>query len=265
MFFYLSKIFWFFIDPGNVLLVLLCLGALLIFRRRDKLGRLFVVMAALMALLIAIFPIGNNLVILLENRFPVVQELPEKVDGIIVLGGVVNEVTTLKRGQMSIGGAVERLTEFAALSKKYPDAKLLFTSGSGKLLSQDIKEADIVGPFLSSLGVDENRVQFENQSRNTYENAIMSKQMVNPYPGETWILVTSAFHMPRSVGIFRKAGWNVIPYPTDFNFAGDYYFQPSFSFISGLNSLSGAIHEWLGLLIYWLTDKTDSLFPGPTP
>ncbi len=263
MFFYLSKIFWFFVDPGNVLLIALCLGAVLIYRRRDKLGRWLLTFAAVSALLVAILPIGKNLLIVLENRFPVVHELPEKVDGIIVLGGVVNEVVTRARGQTSIGSAIERLTEFATLSKEYPNAKLLFTSGSGKLLTQDIKEGDAVGPLLISLGVNLERVLVESQSRNTFENALMSKELANPSDDETWLLITSAFHMPRSVGIFRKIGWDVVPYPVDFSFEGNAIFYPTFNLLGGMNSLSGAIHEWLGLLFYWMTDKTSSFFPGP--
>lgn len=263
MFFYLSKIFWFFADPGNVLLMVLCLGAVLVFRRRDKLGRRLLAFAAILSFIVAIVPIGINLLIILENRFPEVRQLPEKVDGIIVLGGVIDEVVTKSRGQISIGGAVERLTEFAALSKKYPNAKLVFTSGSGKLLTQNIKEGDAVGPFLDILGVDLNRVQIENQSRNTYENALMSKQMVNPGPQETWILITSAFHMPRTVGIFRQIGWKVMPYPVDFGFTSEPVLTPTFNLIGGYGFLSRAIHEWLGLVFYRLTDKTDSLFPGP--
>lgn len=263
MFFYLSKIFWFFIDPANVLLMALCLGAVLIYRRRDRLGRWLISFAAISAFAIAVLPIGNNLLIILENRFPIVQQLPEKVDGIIVLGGIVNEVITKVRGQTSFGGSIERLTEFAELSRKYPTARLLFTSGSGKLLSQEIKEADVVGPLLVRLGIDLDRVEIENQSRNTFENAVKSKELVNPAPDENWVLVTSAFHMPRSVGIFRKIGWKVIPYPVDFNFTGEAVFKPSFNLNGGLNSLSSAIHEWLGLIFYWLTDKTSALFPAP--
>lgn len=263
MFFYLSKIFWFFTDPGNVLLIALCLGAVLVFRRRDKLGRRLLAVAAIVSLFVAIVPIGENLLIVLENRFPVVRNLPGKVDGIIVLGGVVNEVVSRSRGQISIGGSVERLSEFAVLSKKYPLAKLVFTSGSGKLLTQDIKEGDAVGPLLADLGVDMDRLIIESQSRNTYENALMSKQLVDPAPGETWILVTSAFHMPRTVGIFRQAGWPVLPYPVDFHFRSEYNFVPTFNMLGGFGYLSRAIHEWLGLAFYRLTGKTDELFPGP--
>jgi uncharacterized SAM-binding protein YcdF (DUF218 family) len=263
MFFYMSKIFWFFIDPSNLLLMAICLGTVLIYRRRDKLGRRLLSFTAVMAVIIATAPIGRILLVVLENRFPTVQTLPGKVDGIIVLGGVVDEVVTKARGQISIGGAVERLIYFAAFSKQYPDAKLLFTSGSGKLLSQNIKEGDVVGSLLTDLGVDVERLIIENQSRNTYENVRLSKQLVQPITGETWILITSAFHMPRSVGIFRQVGWDVLPFPVDYHLKGDLGLALTFNLIGGISSLSLAIHEWLGLLVYWLTNKSNAFFPGP--
>lgn len=263
MFFYLSKILWFFADPGNLLLIALCLGAVLVYRRRDWIGRRLVSLAALLAIVATVVPIGSNLMIVLENRFPIPGEPPENIDGIVVLGGVVNELVTRARGQVSIGGSIERLTEFAALSKQYPKAKLVFTGGSGKLLSQDVKEGDAVGPLLRQLGVDPDRLLIDNQSRNTFENAAMTLELAKPHPDETWLLITSAFHMPRSVGVFRKAGWNIIPYPVDFYYTGEPVFVPGFSFLGGLNALSSATHEWLGLIFYWLTGKTDSLFPGP--
>ena len=263
MFFFFFKIFWFLIDTSNLLLMALFLGPVLIYRRRVKLGRRLLSFTAVMAVIIATAPIGRNLIVVLENRFPSVQTLPGKVDGIIVLGGVVDAALTKARGQISIGGAVERLISFATLSKRYPNAKLLFTSGSGALLSQYIKEGDVVGSLLIDLGVDVERLIIENQSRNTHENVLFSKQLVQPLAGETWILITSAFHMPRSVGIFRQVGWDVIPFPVDYHSKGDLDLAPSFNLVGGISSLSWAVHEWLGLLVYWLTDKSDAFFPGP--
>ncbi len=263
MFFYLSKILWFFANPANLLLMALCLGAVLVYRRRDRWGRRLLALSAVMAVVVTFVPVGANMILVLENRFPVVEKPPETVDGIIVLGGVVNELVTKARGQVSIGGAVERLTEFASLSKRYPSAKLIFTGGSGKLLSQDVKEGDAVDPLLEALGVDRDRVMIDNRSRNTHENAQYSMELGDPLPGETWLLVTSAFHMPRSMGVFRKAGWDVLAYPVDFNLQGKTIYLAEFSFITGLVQLTAATHEWLGLAFYRLTGRTDALFPGP--
>ena len=263
MFFYMSKILWFFLDLSNLLLVALCLGTILIYLRPNRLGRRLLSLTAVLSVIVATLPIGHNLIVILENRFPAVQTLPAKVDGIIVLGGIVNQNITQARGQVSIGGAVERLISFAVLSKQYPKAKLLFTGGSGDILRQNIKEGDVVEPLLVDLGVDLKRLKIESNSRNTYENAVLSKRLAQPSAEETWILITSAFHMPRSVGVFRQVEWDVIPFPVDYHFEENLAFELSFNFIGGVNILSRAIHEWLGLLVYWLTDKSVTFFPGP--
>ncbi|MEE8394256.1 MAG: YdcF family protein [Rhodospirillales bacterium] len=263
MFFTLSKVFWFLADPANMLLAMLCLGAALMWTGWRNFGRRLIGLAALLALATAILPVGAFMLVKLENRFPIVTELPGRVDGVISIGGVANQFITMDRGQISLNGSVERLTEFAALGRRYPKARLVFSGGSGNLLRQEIKEADVLGPFLESLGLEPGRVIFENQSRNTFENAVKTKEAVNPGPGETWVLITSAFHMPRSVGVFRKAGWRVIPYPVDFGFERDEALKFSFSLGSGLGRLRAGLHEWLGLVFYWLSGKSEDFFPMP--
>ena len=263
MFFYVSKVLWLFLNPNNLLLIALCLGTVLIYLRPDRLGRRLLGFTVVMALIVATLPIGHNLIVILENRFPTVQTLPAKVDGIIVLGGVVNEDLTLARGQVAIGAAVERLISFAALSKQYPNAKLLFTGGSGKILGQNIKEGDVVGPLLADLGVDIKRLTIESNSRNTYENAVLSKRLAQPLAEETWILITSAFHMPRSVGVFRQVDWDVVPFPVDYSLKENLGMDLSFNLVGGISFLSRALHEWLGLLVYWLTERSAAFFPSP--
>ena len=263
MFFQLSKIFWFFANPGNLLLVTLAVGVVLTWTRWRRAGLWLVALVTLASLAAATVPVGNWMQASLENRFPVVRNLPDRVDGIIALGGVVNPWVTKARGQLALGGTVERLTEFAVLARRYPEAKLIFTGGSGSLFQTEVKEADVLEPMLGLLGLDPRRIVLENQSRNTYENAVFTRRLADPRPGETWVLVTTASHMPRAVGCFRKAGWRVVPYPVDFNFRGDEEFGLTFNFIGGLARLSGGLHEWLGLTFYWLTGKTDALFPAP--
>ena len=263
MFFYLSKITWFLIEPGNILFIALVLGVVLLWSPWHKNGRRLLTLCAFLAIIISTIPVGKSMLMVLENRFPTNHTLPEEVDGIIALGGVVNEVVTQSRGQVTIGGGITRLTELANLSKKYPDAKLVFSGGSGKLLTQSIKEADILPPLLVTLGINPERMIYENASRNTYENANMTKSLVNPGPHENWILITSAFHMPRSIGVFRKAGWTVIPYPVDYIYSQDDPLRLFFSLPAGLNALSKSLHEWLGLVVYRLTGKTGDIFPAP--
>jgi uncharacterized SAM-binding protein YcdF (DUF218 family) len=263
MLFSLSKVFWFFAEPGNLLIIALCLGAVLLWSRWRRAGRWLISAAALAGFAVATIPVGGWLTLTLENRFPVVRDLPPRVDGIISLGGVVNPWVTKARGQLALGGSVERLTEFAALARRYPGAKLIFAGGSGSLFDQTVKEADVLAPFLDVLGLDADRVMLENKSRNTYESALFTHALANPGPDEVWILVTTAWHMPRAFGCFRKAGWRVIPYPVDFNYKGDEQFGLSFNLRSGLSRLAGGLHEWLGLFFYWLMDRTVTVFPAP--
>ncbi len=263
MFFALSKIFWFLVNPGNVLLILLIIGVRLLWTRWRRLGRGLVVAVAAVSLFLAVVPVGSWMFGALEDRFPPLNELPVQVDGIVVTGGVVDPVMSKDRGQAAVNGAVERLFEMAKLAERYPRAKMVFSGGSGDLLNQELKEAPLVVPLLRQLGVDPGRVIFEDQSRNTAENAVFSRRLAKPKPDETWLLITSAFHMPRTVGSFRQAGWRVTPYPVDYHTLGKGALPFHFNFNAGVGSLSRALHEYLGLLFYWLNGKTDELFPGP--
>lgn len=264
MFFYLSKILWTIAQPGNLLLIALLFGVLMLGTRRWRsAGRRIVGVVAVVGAVLAVMPFGAWLIAALEDRFPIVSEMPSQVDGIIVLGGVVDPSLTESRGQVAIGDAVERLMAFASLARRYPDAKLVFSGGSGSLRYQDLKEARYVDPVLRDLGLDGGRVLFEGQSRNTFENAVLSRKVADPKPGGTWILITSAFHMPRAVGSFRAQGWTVLPYPVDYNTLADQGFEVQFNFSGGLRKLGHGLHEWLGLAMYRLTGKTNTFFPGP--
>ena len=263
MFFVLSKVLWFVVNPGNMLLLFLLLGMALLWTRWRRAGRWLVSAVAVIGVTLAVVPVGGWLFGVLEDRFPALTTLPARVDGIIVAGGIVDPVLSADRGQVSVGGAAERLFEMAALAKKYPRARLVFSGGSGSLIYQDRKEADAVKPLFRQLGVDLKRVVFEDKSRNTAENAAFSYRLAKPEKGQVWLLVTSAFHMPRAVGSFRQAGWEVIPYPVDYMTRGKAELPLQFNFAGGLGSFDGALHEFFGLLFYWLNGKTDQLFPAP--
>jgi len=263
MFFSLSKILWGLLNPGNIILMALCLGAVLAWTRWWRLGRKLISAAALAGVVLAVVPVGAWLFGTLEDRFPPLRSLPAQVDGIIVAGGIVDPGMTAERGLISINGAVERLVEMAALAKRFPGAKLVFSGGSGSLLEPDQKESTAIVPLLRQLGIEPTRVIFENQSRNTSENARFSYRVAAPKKTETWLLITSAFHMPRAVGSFRKAGWRVTPYPVDYNTRKDAPLPLQFNFSYGMGSLGNALHEFTGLVVYWMTDRTDELFPAP--
>jgi uncharacterized SAM-binding protein YcdF (DUF218 family) len=262
MFFTLSKVLWTLVEPGNLLLIVLTTGVVLTITPWRRLGQGLIVLVTAAFLAIAIFPVGHLVIQGLENRFPQ-PTLPEDITGVVVLGGMIDQFVSRERSQPAVGSAIERLTEFAKLARRYPDAKLVFSGGSGRLDNQDVKEAEQVEPFLASLGLDTSRVFFESDSRNTHENAELSRRAMQPQPGEIWVLVTSAAHMPRSVGAFRKAGWPVIAYPVDYSTVGDDDLEPTFRFTGGLASLGSALHEWLGLTFYYLTGRTSAWYPAP--
>ena len=212
-------------------------------------------------ILISFFPIGEWLLYPLESRFQTNPVLPDKIAGIIVLSGSENTVLSPQWQQVELGDATERDLMFLALARKYPEAKLLFTGGSGSLLEQKDKAADIAKKLFKQLNFDVTRIVFEKESRNTYENAIYSKKIVQPFKNENWILITTGWHMPRSVGIFCKAEWPVIPYPVDHQTNKDNLFRISFNLSNNLRMLKIAIKEWLGLFAYYLSGKTTSFFP----
>jgi uncharacterized SAM-binding protein YcdF (DUF218 family) len=257
--FVLSKLFWILAQPGNLLLAALVGGSLL--GRRFRLGRALAAAAAALLLAVAVLPVGEWALRPLEERFPR-PELPARVDGIVVLGGMVDQVVAHHRGAPALTDAAERLVEFADLARRFPEARLVATGGSGRLDEQDLKEAPVMEEALRRMGFDASRVLFEDRSRNTHENVLYSRDLVGPRPGETWVVVTSASHLPRSVGIFRRAGWPVLGWPADYRTgAGRGVGTPSLS--GNLAMLDFAAREWLGLLAYRLMGRTDALLPAP--
>jgi uncharacterized SAM-binding protein YcdF (DUF218 family) len=261
MSFLASKLFWWTINPGNVLLALLCLGLLALVLGRKRLGTWLVGIVTAVGLVVTVLPVGSWLLRPLEDRFPA-RELPASVDGIIVLGGSINPILSAARHQPILTDSAERLFAFVDLARRYPAARLIFTGGSASVVDTADREADVARTVLAGLGFDVGRVVFERDSRNTYENALFSQRAMAPRPGERWVLITSAYHMPRAVGCFRALGWDVIAYPVDYGTRPDGD-PPSFSLLAGLDGVHWALREWIGLAFYYLAGRTDRLLPGP--
>ena len=265
--FFLSKALPALINPVKLLVYALLAGLILSRRSTRKnwqrRGRRLTTTAIAGILCFGILPVGSLLTSILETRFPIPQKLPVSVDGIIVLGGVVDAYESTERGQFQIGSAVERITSMVELAEKYPKAKIAFTGGSGSVTRQESKEADAIKKLLELFAIDQDRVIYERESRNTFENAQCSKELLKPQPEESWILVTSAFHMPRAMGVFRKQDWNVLAYPVDFETPMHARLRLRFNLLQGLQETSKASHECIGLIIYWLTGRTTAPFPGP--
>jgi len=263
MFFYLSKIFWFFIQPLNLTIFLLLAGlvAAMIGRRRVAItGSL---LALLILALSAWTSLGAMMLNPLEERFAR-PPLPEKVDGIVVLGGGFEGAINLARGGYELNAGGDRMVETAVLARRFPQARVVVSGGSGELFLEGEGDAATAPRLLTALGVAPDRLTLEDKSRNTYENAVFTKALVTPKPGETWLLVTSAFHMPRAKALFDKAGFATLPWPVDYRTSGRegiglFRDNPADS----LQATTMAIREWIGLFAYWLSGRIDRPFPAP--
>lgn len=262
LFFWASKLIWALISPDSLLLILLLAAYALILFGLRRAGRLLLGLCVLMTLIIACFPVGEWLYAPLESRFAP-RELPAQVDGILVLGGYVEPSRSAAWQQVQMNNAAERWEMFTSLARHYPQAKLLVTGGSGTLLGQHMKETDSIPALMQQAGLGTRDVLLETESRNTWENARMSKALLAPRPQEQWLLVTSAAHMPRSIGVFCALQWQVTPVPVDFRSTRGALWRLELRFAEHLLDLREASHEWVGLLAYYLTGKTSQLLPGP--
>lgn len=264
MFFPISKIFWLIAEPATLLVLIATIGVVLSFTPFwARAGRRLTALAVLGLLIILFTPLGAVLLRPLENRFPPPADIAAPT-GIIVLGGGLEEAKSEARGQTILNDDGMRLIAGLQLARRYPTARLIFTGGSGNFFEHEPAEAAGVQKFWQDLGGQPDHMIFEGKSRNTWENALFTRDLAKPKYGENWILVTSAWHMPRSMGIFRKLGFHVIAYPVAYRTFGD---ERDWGFLAPASeriaTLDLAVREWIGLLAYRLTNKTNALFPAP--
>jgi len=264
LFFWVSKLAWLVLSPDSLLVLLIIATWLLALSPWQTAARRLLIASGVLTLLVATVPVGSWLLSSLEQRFPASTEPGAAPDGIIVLGGSFSMWLSASYEQPQLNDSAERLLTFLALARRYPQARLVFTGGSGVPSLQEVREAEFARQLFSDLGLDPERVIFERESRNTYENAANSRALVNPSPAETWLLITSAYHMPRSMGAFCQQGWKLQAYPVDYQTLAGGPDLLHFGFAANLRALSLAWHELLGLVAYRLTGKTNRLLPAPT-
>jgi uncharacterized SAM-binding protein YcdF (DUF218 family) len=262
VFFYLSKIIWFFAGPTNFLVALGVIGAGLLFTPWKRLGRAVVSVAALGLLVLGFSPISKLLARPLEDRFPQQQIDARPVDAIIVLGGAIG----FGRGQVAFNEAASRMSSAVELAKQHPKARLVFTGGDAALIDNDAQtEANAAAAFFLTAGIEADRILLESRSRNTRENAVFTRQLMRPEAGARWLLVTSAFHMPRAIGCFRAVGIEAEAFPVDYRTDGDRrdFVMPFRHMFNGMQLADLAVKEWVGLLVYRMAGYTSELLPGP--
>lgn len=267
MFFYVAKIGWFLLQPSNAILILLVSGMVFLLLRWRRLGHICLFVGGVSLLGAGLSPLGNVVILPLEDRFPRWEQGdgPEPT-GIVLLGGSIVSSISVARDQISLNEAAERLTATAELALAYPDARIILSGGDAAMIIESEAESPLAADFLVSLGIARERIEIEDKSVDTYENAVFSQELARPAEGERWLLVTSAYHMPRAMGVFRKVGFDIEPYPVDFRTRGDEDRSLPFYRVSeGLKRTDVAAREWVGLLVYRLVGRTDVAFPGPDP
>jgi uncharacterized SAM-binding protein YcdF (DUF218 family) len=264
MFFIVSKVLNFFALPTNLIVTFGIVGLVLWRTRFRRAGRRLAAAALILLAIVGLSPFGNALIEPLEDRFPPWDASRGAPAGIVVLGGAVDPAFVAPRGSPDLNEAAERLTVIPELARRYPLARIIYSGGDSSLLFHGGSEAQSAAALIESFGIAKNRLTLEDRSRNTAENAVYSKAVAAPQPGERWLLVTSAYHMPRAMGAFRKAGFDVDAYPVDYRTKGtEDLLIPFDDIASGLRRTDLAAREWVGLVAYWLTGRSSALFPGP--
>lgn len=258
----LGKLVWTLLRPSTFLLILALVGLALAWRGRRAGLALATVAVGLMALA-TVLPIGLWLGRPLETRFPQ-PALPDRVDGVVVLGGGTEPQLFIGNGRPDFDEAGDRYLALLELARRYPLARILFTGGIGRIEGQPVAETEVVAALWARHGLPAERLELDREARNTIENARNSLALARPRPGETWLLVTTAKHMPRSVGCFRAAGFPVLPFPVDFRSARALELKADFRMADRLWDLDEAAYEWYGLFYYWLLGHIDTLLPGPS-
>lgn len=249
---------WWFFQPGNVLLVLVGLAWLLLLVRLRRLAAFLLFLALAGVVLPAVSGLGDWLGHRLESMVEAPAALPDRIDGIIVLGGSVDWKTSGDTGRLSLNAAGERMAAGAALARRYPEAQLVLTGLYRDSMPADFTAAPRPHSLFAGPEFTGRKITFIGEATSTYEEGLLTLRELEPGPGENWLLVTSALHMPRAAGVFRTLGWNVIPWPVDYRSPQ----QPrllslNLNFSAQLSQLDYAVREWAALEIYRRSGRLD--------
>ena len=252
----LSKLIWIVLSPLNLLLIFLIIGIFFKIINMRIVSITFYTISIIFFITVSVFPTGNLILFKLESSYPALTTPPLHIDGILILGGPSNPGLTRDHGQVSFNEAGERLTESVRLIKNYSSPKIIFSGGFGKLTHSYVAKK-----FFSEMGIDVSNIVFESKSRNTFENILFSKNIINPKKSQNWLLVTSSFHMSRAINVAEKLDWKFIPYPVDFRTSNKFIkFKPTFDLLNNINSFNLASHEVVGLISYYFLGRSSKIF-----
>jgi uncharacterized SAM-binding protein YcdF (DUF218 family) len=251
--------------PSNFIACLSLVGLVLLLIFRSRSAALVLVSGAVALCIAALSPLGNVLLTPLEQRFPEMQYPDRGIDGIIVLGGSYDTISHAYMSTIVLEEDSEPMAVMVDLARRYPKARIIFSGGTDPSYPGP-REASIVKQYFVSFGIPAERISIEERSQTTKENAQFTADLIHPTPSSLWLLVTSAFHMPRAVGAFRKAGFNVIAFPAGARTHGWHnMWWPEDTATDNLRRVDIAVHEWLGLVVYRIRGYSSDWFPGPVP
>ena len=257
IFFLLAKLVGALIRVETWIVIALALIVLAQLLQRRRLALALSASTLLTLLTLGILPLGDLLLQPIERAYPANPTLT-RVDGIIVLGGGEAARVAAFWRQTQVNEAGDRYVAALALARRFPRSQVLFTGGSGALrdlLGPGSAEATMAAEVFREQGIAPDRLLLEGQARNTAENARLSLALAAPAPGEVWVLVTSAFHMPRAMRSFEAAGWTgVVAYPVDYRTAA-FRDGMGWDLAGNLAVLNTAIKEQVGQLGYRLTGR----------
>ena len=262
MFFILSKTLSLLLEPLIIPYLFLAISVISRWRRWRWVMRLSLTTAISLPIIYGILPLSSLPLQFLESRIPRGEISEKHIDGIIVLGGFTgNGIVAESHNQYGLTSSAERFTAAMVLARQLPQTPILFSGFSGELIQRGWRESDNIRDLIHKLGGLNTTVLYEENSRNTYENAVNSRQVFAAEPGTNWILITSANHMPRAVGSFAAAGWTgIIPYPVDYQTPKTGYLN-SWNIGRGVSIFRQSLHEYVGLLVYYLTGRSTALLP----
>jgi uncharacterized SAM-binding protein YcdF (DUF218 family) len=256
---------WTLAGPSQLLLLALASGAVFLWAGWRRTGRWLAGLGVAGLLAFGVLPIAAYLAAPLEHRFPQ-PRLPARVDGIVLLAGAERTGLSQYTGTPQVGQHSLRYVATLELARRHPDAIVVFSGGpfvepgKGPLETQTA----IAAALLPRLGIDPGRIVFETASRDTCDNAARTRALVRPRPGQHWVVVTSAMHVPRAVACFRAAGWpEVIAQPADYQAMPRFASAGAFRIVANLQLLDLGVHEWLGLAYYRISGRTREFFPSP--
>lgn len=253
-----------FLSTPSTLLALTALFGVVLLIFRPQIGGIVAALSLTGIAVAALSPLGNVLLTPLDKRFPMWSYPSQQgLEGIIVQCGSYDKVRYSYVSTLVLENDTEPVALIVDLARRYPNAKIIL-SGGNPSEKAELDDAATLKKYFVSLGIAPARILVEGRSRTTAQNAQFAASLLHPLPSSRWLLVTYGYRMPRAVGAFRKAGFNVVAFPVHLRTNGwAQMWRPDNSATENLLKLDIATHEWLGLAYYKLRGHSDEWFSGP--